>query len=78
MVEAFLLEYEDDATAVDKACSFECLDLAANSFLETSLDFLIQNIDKLPAEQEDFREYQRNLQRAGLNKKVPLHAVPIV
>jgi len=63
LIDAFLLQFQDDETAVDRACDFDRLDLATNPFLETNLEFLIEAVDKLAVEQTDFQYYQRNVQR---------------
>jgi len=57
LVEAFLLSYQDDESLFDKGRDFDRLDLATNPFLETNLEFLIDSVDQLAGEQNDFQRY---------------------
>jgi len=61
LVNAFLFDLEEKRT-IDSA-DFERLDLATNTFLERSLEYMIDSMDELNAEQLKMRHYQYNLQR---------------
>lgn len=69
LVRAWLLEYKDDDALFDKGREFDRLDLGTNSFLEMNVEFLIDSVDKLTSEQNDFQRHVYKTQTA-MQKKV--------
>jgi len=69
-VNAFLHELEDSKPL--SGLDFERLDLASNPFLERNLDYLIEYIDDLAAEQSKFQYWQRTVQRQEVQKALYL------
>jgi len=66
LVNGLLMELEENNVA---PCDFDRLDLSTNPFLEKNLEFLIECIDDLSAEQNKYQYYQKNLQRLANQKK---------
>jgi translation initiation factor 3 subunit H len=62
---AFLYELQETGAA---EADFEKLDLSTNPFLEKSLEFLVECLDDLSAEQGKFQFFQRNLQRQSIQQ----------
>jgi translation initiation factor 3 subunit H len=67
LTHALLLELEESKTM---DCDFDKLDLSTNQFLERNLEFLIDSLDDLSAEQSKFQYHQRNLQRQQAQQTV--------
>jgi len=66
LINGLLMELEENNVT---PCDFDRLDLSTNPFLEKNLEFLIECIDDLSAEQNKYQYYQKNLHRATQKKK---------
>lgn len=69
MGSALLWELED---SISLTADFDKLDLSTNPFLEKNLEFLIEYIDDLAAEQNRFQYWQRNAEKQALIHKKSL------
>jgi len=61
LVNAFLYDLQEQA--IVESCDFDRLDLSTNSFLERNLEYMIDSMDELGAEQSKLRYFQNNQQR---------------
>jgi len=61
LVNAFLIDLEEKGASLET--DFDRLDLSTNSYLEKNLEFLIECLDDLSAEQNKFQYHQRNVQK---------------
>ncbi|KAJ1696938.1 hypothetical protein LUZ63_005450 [Rhynchospora breviuscula] len=68
LISAFMTELEPDSPVTQ--CDFDRLKLSSAPFMERNLEFLIECMDDLTAEQNKFQYYYRNLSRQQAQQQV--------